>query len=103
MESKNKKNNNRIIGKIIRYIIATIITIWLGEAILFHNNIPEFYWFAITLTGIMHTAFFGLAEGLFKKDSDWSFRKHPISVIGLIATGISGFMAIIQFIFLYVI
>lgn len=100
---KNKKNSNRIIGKIIRYVIAAIITLWLGEAILFHNNIPEWYWFAITLTAIMHTAFFGLAEGIFKKDSDWSFKKHPISMIGVGATVISGVLAIIQFIFLFII
>lgn len=102
---KNKKNNNRVIkkGKIIGYIIATIITLWLGEAILFHNNVPEFYWFAITLTALMHTACFGVVEGLFKKNSDWSFKKHPISMIGVGATNISGFMSIIQFIFLYVI
>lgn len=102
---KNKKNNNRVIkkGKIIGYIIATIITLWLGESILFHNNVPEFYWFAITLTAIMHTAFFGVVEGLFLTDSDWSFKKHPISMIGVGATAISGIMAIIQFIYLYVI
>lgn len=100
---KNKKNSNRIIGKIIGYVIAAIITLWLGKTILFHNNIPEWYWFAITLTAMMHTACFGVVEGLFKKDSDWSFKKHPISMIGVGATVISGFLAIIQFILLFVV
>lgn len=93
---KQKNNKVTIFKKIIGYVIATIVTLWMGESILFHNQIPKFYWFAIALAFIMWTACFGVAEGLFKKDSDWSFRKHPVSVIGMIATVISGIMAIIQ-------
>lgn len=82
----------------MRYLLALLFTLYMGEEIIFHNNFPEWYWLAILLTGIMWVFSFGIAEKIYKKDADWSFKKYPLTNIGIIGTSFSGVMAIIQLI-----
>ena len=81
-----------------RYLSAILFTLYMGMILILHNIIQEWYWFAISVTTMVGIIAFGIAERAYKKDADLTFKKYPCTNIGIVVTGLSEIMAIIQLI-----
>lgn len=81
-----------------KYIIATLVTIFVGYNTLMDMVMPEWFFLYIFLAAIWGTFCFGVAENAYRKIDFMQFKKMPVTTIFGIITTVLGIFAFIQII-----